>query len=450
MSDKSKALKIVLRDWRPMPVADRAEGIYLYDTEGKRYIDGTAGNVVVNIGHGVKEVQEAMYRQAQKVSFVPAFAFANQPAIDLADRMAALAPGVMKDACKTWFGVTGTDAGDSAIKLARAYYLEKGESSRHIVISRWMSYHGNSNSASGVHGHTSRRELYSQLYINSPHIPPAYCYRCDFGKTYPDCDLLCARALEKEICRQGAQNVAAFIVEPVGAAMGSVPAPPGYFQIIREICDRFGVLFIADEVITGWGRTGKMWGLDHWDVTPDIIFTAKGMCSGYTPIAATIARDAIWEPLESKGIPFRAGHTFNFNPVSCAGALANLEYLLDHKLWENAESTGKYLHEQGRKLLKHKIVGDVRGLGLTFGVEFVQDKERKTPFPPSLRLSGRMAQAALDRGLVVMPLTGLVNGVAGDGVGLGPPLTITRSQIDDMLEILDEAITAVEQELGDQ
>lgn len=447
----ASALKIVLRDWRPMPVADRAEGIYLYDSEGKRYIDGTAGNIVVNIGHGVKAVQEAMHRQAQKVSFVPAFAFANQPAIDLAERMAALAPGAMRDACKIWFGVTGTDAGDSAIKLARAYFLQRGEASRHIVISRWASFHGNSNSAAGMHGHTYRRELYSPLYNNSPHIPPAYCYRCDFGKSYPGCDLLCARALEKEICRQGAQNVAAFVVEPVGAAMGAVPAPPGYFQIVREICDRYGVLFIADEVITGWGRTGKMWGVDHWQVTPDIIFTAKGMCSGYTPIAATIARDSIWEPLESKGIPFRAGHTFNFNPVSCAGALANLDYLLEHRLWENAESAGAHLLERGRELLlRHRIVGDVRGLGLAFGVEFVQDKESRAPFAPAQRVGGRVAQAALERGLVVMALGGMADGVVGDGLGLGPPLIITKAQIDDLLAILDEAIAAVERELFDE
>ena len=437
---------IVQRDWRPMPIVERAEGIYIYDTDGKRYIDGSGGSsVVTSIGHGVKEVPEAMYRQAQRISFSPAHVFANQPAIDLAFLIAELAPGEMKNACKTWFGTTGTDAADSALRLARSHFVEKGEPSRYMVIARWQGFHGNNIALAGVHGLTYRRRYFAPMFVSSPHIPAAYCYRCYFEKSYPDCDLLCARALETEICQQGPENVAAFIAEPVvGAALGCVPAPPGYYERIREICDRYGVLYISDEVMTGWGRTGKFWGVDHWGVTPDIIVTAKGMSSGYAPIAATIARDSVWQPLQEKGSPFRAGHTLNYNPISAAGALANLRYLLEHRLWENAAEVGAYFLEKTKSLLAHKIVGDVRGLGMMVGFELVQDKGSKKPFPAGARMSRRVEEAAFARGLIVYSCAGCVDGVAGDMILMAPPLITTKAQVDEIVAILHEAVEAVE------
>lgn len=438
-----------MRDWGEMPIADRAEGIYLWDVNGKRYIDGCGGSsVVTSIGHGVKEVYKAMYRQAEKVSFVPAHAFANRPALELSHLVSNLAPGSMKNACKVWFGTTGTDAVDSALRLARSHFVEKGESGRYQVIARWQGFHGNNIAVAGVHGLTYRRRLYAPMYVSGGHIPPAYCYRCYFEKSYPDCDLLCARALEREITQQGPENVAAFIAEPVvGAALGCVPAPEGYFQRIREICDKYGILYISDEVMTGWGRTGKMWGVDHWGVTPDIISTAKGISSGYTPIAATIATDEVWAPLESKGAPFRAGHTLNYNPVSCAGALANVRYILEHKLWENSADVGAYFLDRAQSLLDHSIIGDVRGLGLMVGFEMVQDQKTKAPFPPSVRLSRRMEKAALERGLVLYMANGCVDGIAGDMILMAPPLIITKDQVDEMLAILHESIASVEREI---
>jgi adenosylmethionine-8-amino-7-oxononanoate aminotransferase len=241
--------------------------------------------------------------------------------------------------------------------------------------------------------------------------------------------------------------VAAFIAEPVvGAALGCVPAPPGYYQRIREICDRYGVLYISDEVMTGWGRTGKFWGVDHWGVTPDIIVTAKGMSSGYAPIAATIARDSVWRPLQEKGSPFRAGHTLNYNPISAAGALANLRYLLEHRLWENAAEVGAYFLEETKSLLAHKTVGDVRGLGMMVGFELVQDKGTKKPFPASARMSRRVEEAAFARGLIVYSCTGCVDGVAGDMILMAPPLITTKAQVDEIVAILHEAVEAVEGE----
>jgi adenosylmethionine-8-amino-7-oxononanoate aminotransferase len=443
-------LKIVQRDWREMPVADHAEGIYVYDTRGKRYIDGSGGSsVVTSIGHGVKEVPEAMYRQAQKGSFFPNHLFGNRPALELADLVAAWAPGAMRNACKTWFGTTGTDAVDSALRLARSHFVEKGDPSRYMVIARWQGFHGNGIATAGVHGLTFRRRYFAPMFVSSPHIPPAYCYRCYFEKTYPNCDLLCARALETEIRQQGPENVAAFIAEPVvGAALGCVPAPAGYFQKIREICDSYGILFIADEVMTGWGRTGKVWGVDHWGVTPDIVSTAKGMSSGYTPISATIARDSVWAPLEANNSAFRAGHTLNYNPVSSAGALAAINYLLERRLWENTASVGAYFLEQAQSLLEHKIVGNVRGLGLMVGFELVQDRQTKAPFPASLKVSRRIEDAALKRGLCIYSCTGCVDGVAGDMVLMAPPQIITKAQVDELLTVLHEAVAEVDKEVA--
>jgi adenosylmethionine-8-amino-7-oxononanoate aminotransferase len=438
----------VHRDWdRQFPLIERAEGIYLYDSEGRRYIDGSGGSSVVTaIGHGVGEVIEAMYRQAQQFSFSPMHAFTHQPLLELGELVVNLAPGELRNKSLAWFTCTGADATDDAARLARQYFVERGQSSRYLVIGRWQSFHGNNIAVAGFSGHVARRSIFQPMFVNSPHIPAAFCYRCYFEQTYPACELLCARALEREICCQGPENVAAFIAEPiVGAALGAVPAPDGYFQLIREICDRYGVLFIADEVMTGWGRSGRMWGIEHWEVTPDIVATAKGLTGGYTPLSAVIARDGIWETLRRNHSPFKAGHTFNANPVSCAGAIAAINYLLAHDLAENARLQGDYFLAGLQTLMdKHPIVGDVRGRGLMLGIELVKDRATREPFPPERRMSRVLERAALERGLVVYPCTGSLNGVAGDMIMLAPPLTISRAQVNDCLAILDGALQAVE------
>lgn len=450
MASKPKAEVVVHRDWeRVYPVVSHAEGIYLYDTEGKRYIDGSGGSsVVVTIGHGVTEVAEAMYQQAKRVSFPPAHILTNEPALELGEMIVSLAPGEMRNACKVWLAVTGSDATDDAVRLVRQYFVDSGQPSKYIVVARWQGFHGNTISVAGFSGHTFRRRMFMPMFVNSPHLPPAYCYRCYFEKTYPDCGLLCARVLETTIRQHGPENVAAFIAEPVvGASLGAVPAPEGYFSIIREICDKYHVLFIVDEVMTAWGRCGTTFGIEHWGVTPDIIATAKGLTSGYTALAATIARDQVWAPLVAKGSAFRAGHTLNQNPVSCAGAVAVLKYSLEHRLVERAREQGDYFLGKLQELLRHDIVGDVRGKGLLLGFELVQDKKTKKPFPPELRVSRRLEEAAFERGLVIYACTGCVEGTAGDMILLAPPLIITRSQIDDTVAILHEAVAAVQQEL---
>jgi len=444
----------VHRDWdRPFPTIVRAEGIYLYDTDGRRYLDGSGGSsVVTTIGHGVAEVAQAMFDQAQHFSFYPAHAFTNERFLELSDMVVSLAPGGLKDASRVWVTCTGTDATDDAVRLARQYWVERGQPSKYQIIARWQGFHGNTISAAGFSGIVSRRRIFQPMYVDSPHIPPAFCYRCPFEKTYPECDLLCARTLETTIRQQGAENVAAFIAEPVvGAALGVAPAPPGYFQVIREICDRYDVLFIADEVMTGWGRTGRLWGIEHWETTPDIIATAKGMTGGYTPLSAVIARDSIWKLLQDHHSPFKAGHTLNANAVSCAGALAVIAYTLKHKLVENSRLRGEQVMAGLRHLMeRHPLVGDVRGLGLMFGLEYVRRRSTREPFPPERRVSARIERAALRHGLVTYPCTGSLDGTLGDMTLMAPPLVISPSEVDELLVLLDRAIGEVEGELGEE
>jgi adenosylmethionine-8-amino-7-oxononanoate aminotransferase len=442
----------VHRRWdRDYHIIQRTEGIYLYDTEGNRYIDATGGSsVVVTVGHGVKDIPDAMYEQAQDFSFYPAHAFSNRKFRELSELIVRTAPGEMKDNAKVWITCTGTDATDDAVRLARQHWVEKGMMAKHLVVARWQAFHGNNISVAGLSGITGRRSIFQPMFIDMPHIPPAFCYRCPFELDYPACELKCARALESMIRQVGPENVAAFIAEPVvGAALGAVPAPEGYFQKVREICDKYDVLLIIDEVMTGFGRTGTMWGIEHWDgVTPDIIGTAKGITSGYTTLAAVIARNEIWQPLIDNNSPYKAGHTLNANAVSCAGAIATLEYLREHNLVMRSAEMGAYmLSEMEDKLLKHSIVGDVRGKGLMVGFELVKDKATKEPFDPRLLVANRLEDIAFDRGLITYPCTGAVDGQAGDMTLLAPPLIITREQVDDVVHILDESLTALEEDL---
>ncbi len=438
----------VHRDWdREFPVMERAEGIYLYDQQGRKYIDGSGGSsVVTTIGHGVAEIAEVMFEQAQKFSFYPAHAFTNEQFLELSDLVVSLAPGDLKDASRVWVTCTGTDATDDAVRLARQYWITKGKPSKHQVITRWQGFHGNTISVAGYSGITGRRSIFQPMFVDSPHIPPAFCYRCPFEHKYPECNLLCARALETAIRQQGAENVAAFIAEPVvGAGLGCVPAPDGYFQEIREICDRHGVLFIADEVMTGWGRTGRLWGIEHWSVTPDIVATAKGMTAGYTPLSAVIAREEIWATLEAAHSPFKAGHTMNANAVSCAGAIAVIRYIQKHDLIGNARQRGEQALKGLANLMeKHPIVGDVRGRGLMFGFEIVKDQMTKRPFELPQHANTAFERAALKRGLVSYPCSGTVDGTLGDMILMAPPLVITESQVNDILNIIDDSLSEVE------
>ena len=431
------------------PLAQRGEGIYIWDTDGNRYIDGSSGSsVVVNIGHGVQSVADAMYKQASQIAFAATHVFTSEPLLKLGEMIAERAPGPMRNNCRAWLSNTGTDSVDDAARLARQYYVATGKGSKYLIVSRWQGFHGNNLAVAGFSGHTYRRRLYYPMFVHTPHIPAAYCYRCPFELEYPGCHLKCARSLETMLNQVGDENVAAFIAEPVvGAALGAVPAPEGYFEVIRDICDRHDILFIADEVMTAWGRIGRWFGIAEWGVTPDIIATAKGISSGYTPLAATIAREEIWQAIEGSGSSFVAGHTMNQNPLSCAVAVANLEFMIEQDLLSNSRKVGPYLLERLQELLAFGIVGDVRGMGLMCGIELVKDKASKEPFDPDKKASLVLEREAFARGLVIYSCTGCIEGVAGDMMLVTPPLVITKEQVDEMIGILKEAIPAAQAQL---
>ncbi len=444
MSSRPNEVAVQRRwDWH-YPLIARAEGIYLWDTEGRRYIDGSGGSsVVTSIGHGVKEIPAAMARQAEDYSFYPAHAFSNPKLLELADLVASIAPGELRNNCKIWFTVTGSEATDDAARLARQYWVVKGQTQKHIILGRWQAFHGDNIFAVSMSGLTVRRRMFTPMFRDMPKIPPAFCYRCYFEKTYPGCNLLCARVLEDAICQSGAENIAAFIAEPVvGSALAAYPAPEGYFQIIREICDKYHVLFIADEVMTALGRTGKMWGIEHWGVTPDIIALSKSLTCGYFPVAAIIARNEMWATLRTAGDHFRAGHTLNASAVGMAAAIETIRYIQKHNLVENARVVGDYFLEQLQGLLQYRCIGDVRGKGMMIGFEFVADKATKAPFPPEREMSRVFSELTFERGLITYPCAGTVRGVAGDTILMAPPLITTTAQIDEIMAILHDSVRA--------
>jgi adenosylmethionine-8-amino-7-oxononanoate aminotransferase len=441
---------IVQRSWKPMPVIDRGEGIYLWDQEGRRYIDGASGSsAVTNLGHGVSEVVDAMYEQGMRVSYAAPHAFANEPAIRLSQLIAERAPGELRNNCRVWLPCTGTDAVDDAARLARQFWIASGQPSKYLLVGRWQGFHGNNIAVAGFSGHTTRRKAFFPMFNDMPHIPPAYPYRCQFDNcASAGCSHKCARSLETIVKQTGPEHIAAFIAEPVvGAALGAVPAPEGYFEEIRAICDKYEILFIADEVMTGWGRTGRWFGIEHWNVTPDIIATAKGITAGYATLAATIGHERIWATIEASGAPFMAGHTMNHNPVACAAGVATIEYTERNNLVENSRVVGAYLLERLSELRDLAIVGDVRGKGLMCGLEFVRDNATREPYPAERKVSYLVQDAAQARGLLVYACTGSAEGLAGDMLLVMPPLVVTREQIDELMPLLRAAIEDVQASL---
>ncbi len=417
----------------------KGEGIYLWNKEEIKYIDGSSGPICVNIGHGVEEVTEAVNKQMKEVSYVHSSHFTTKSVKDCADRLAELAPDTLN---YVFFSCGGSEATESAAKMARQYHLLKGEPKRSKIIARWQSYHGNTLGSLSMSGNIARRRRYVPMLLDVPHIPPAYCYRCWYGKTCDTCALECAHALDTQIKATGPEYVSAFIAEPVvGATLGTVPAPPGYFQVIREICDKHGVLFIADEVMTGLGRTGKMWGIDHWDTIPDIIATAKGLAGGYLPLGATIASNRVYDAFDE---PFAHGHTYGSHPVVCAAGLAVLEYMVKHNLVENSRKNGEYLHNKLEALNDNPTVGDIRGMGLFAGIEFVKDKETKEPFDPEIKYYDKVVEQCYENGLLIYPGVGTIDGVKGDHIQVAPPLTTTKEEVDEIVKILTESINQVE------
>jgi len=428
------------------PKAVRGQGIYIYDSDGKKYMDGSGGAVVVSIGHGVPEIQEAMMRQSGLISFTHGSQFTTEPAIELADRLIAMCPRGLD---RVYYLSGGSEAVETAVKMARQYQVDRGVPSKYKVISRWTSYHGNTLGALALSGHTGRRRYHQPLMMHTPHIAPCYCYRCPLNLKRESCAVECADELEKTILYEGPDSVSAFIAEPVvGATAGALVPKEGYFQRIREICDRYDVLLIIDEVMTGIGRTGRNFAMDHWKVAPDMIIAAKGLASGYTPIYCVITSENIHRAIREGNGAFIHGHTYSQNPLSCSVALAVLTYLEKHGLVERSAVQGAYLLEKLQMLKRHPSVGDVRGLGLFCGVELVRDRKTKEPFDPKMKMNVLVGNRAFEKGLITYPGGGGADGVHGDHILLAPPFIIEKGEIDRLVDILDESIGEIEKEKG--
>lgn len=412
------------------------EGIYLFDENGKRYMDGSGGPLVVNVGHGRSEVVAAMTEQAQKAAYVHAIMFTNSATEQLSNELAGLVPLPNP---RFFYLSSGSEVVEGAIKLARQIQQARGQATRDIITCRSLSYHGMTLGALGVSGRPGLRTPYMGMMVNMPHVRPPYPYRLDISG-----EELAGR-LEESIMAYGAETVAAFIAEPIsGASLGAVMPPDDYWPAVRRICDKYGVLLIADEVLVGMGRTGKWWGMDHWQVQPDIMVTSKGLAGGYFPLGFVAAKTEDVELIRQKLGDWNHGGTFSHHPVGCAAALATLHIMQKEKLVENSARLGPKLGEMLQNALgNHPHVGEVRGKGLFWGVELVQDKVSKEPFPASRRLAWNIWQRAFDKGLIVYFSQGCADGQNGDVIMLGPPLIVTEPQLAEMVAILAEAIFEV-------
>ena len=425
------------------PVAVGGEGCYLIDASGKRYLDASGGAAVSCLGHNNKVVVDAIKAQLDKVAFAHTGFFTSEPAEALADLLIANAPG---DLDRVYLVSGGSEATEAAIKLARQYWVEKGEPKRGKIIARKQSYHGNTIGALSAGGNEWRRAQFGPLLLDVSHIDPCYEYRLKRDdETAEDYANRAAQALEDEILRLGPETVMAFMAEPVvGATAGALAPAPGYFRRIREICDKYGVLLILDEVMCGMGRTGSLFACEQDGIAPDIVCIAKGLGAGYQPIGAMLCTSEIYSTIEQGSGFFQHGHTYIGHPTAAACGLAVVSEILNRDLVAR-------VREQGDKLAarlvdrfgQHPHVGDLRGRGLFRGIELVADRGTKEPFDPSMGVAGKIKKAAFAEGLVCYPMSGTIDGQRGDHILLAPPFIIEDGQLDELTDKLAGAIAAV-------
>ena len=424
----------------PPPLAMRGEGVYLYDSGGRAYLDGSSGAAVSCLGHGDRDVIAAVKDQLDVLAFAHTRFFSSQPAEDLADLLIAHAPEGIE---RVYFVSGGSEAVEAALKLARQYYLEIGQPERSRIVARKQSYHGNTLGALAAGGNAWRREQFSPLLVDVSHIAPCYAYRgCKDDETEEAYGRRVAEELEAEILRLGPETVMAFIAEPVvGATLGAVPAVPHYFQRVREICDQYGVLLILDEVMCGMGRTGTLFASEHDEVRPDIVTIAKGLGGGYQPIGAMLCSGRIYDALTEGSGFFQHGHTYLGHPAATAAGRAVVSKLLGEGLVERSRVMGARLKNAlCERLGQHPHVGDIRGRGLFFGVELVADRETRAPFDPARRVHRKVEHFAFENGLVCYPMGGTIDGKTGDHVLLAPPFIITDCQIDELTDKFSSAV----------
>jgi adenosylmethionine-8-amino-7-oxononanoate aminotransferase len=429
---------------RTFPIAVRGEGSWIISSDGRRFLDASGQAAVVSIGHGVAEIGRAMAAQSAQIAFAHTSQFHSEPAEKLAQRLLAIAPPHFQRGGRVYFTSGGSEATETAIKLARQYHLESGQPSRYRVLSRRQSYHGSTLGAMSVSGNVGRRAPYQPMIPDWGHVSPCFCYHCPYSRTFPECGLACADDLDVFL-DDDASTAAAFIFEPVvGATLGAAPAVDGYTARIAEICRRRGILLIADEVMSGMGRTGKAFAIQHWSAEPDMILAGKGIASGYAPLGAVLVAPRVVEAFDRGSAAFMHGFTYQAHPVSTAAGNAVLDYLEAHKLFERVTPAGATLRSALHSALEsHKHVGDIRGLGLLQGIEFVKDKTTREPFPREDNIAEKIRQAALEHNVLTYPTQGCVDGYRGDHVLLAPPFIITDEESRQVAAALAAALAKV-------
>lgn len=429
----------------PRPFLDRGEGIYLFDESGKRYIDGSSGAMVSNIGHSNPRVLAKIKAQMDKATFGYRLHFRTHPSEDLATKTVEMTPDGLD---RVFFVSGGSEAVESAIKLARQYAVTQGQGSRYKVISRFPSYHGCTFGALDLTGYAPLREPFAPMMPGMPKVASPATYLDRDNLTEEARGLKYAELLRDKIIEEGPDTVLAFIMEPVGgASTGALVAPDSYYGRVREICDEFGVLLIYDEVMTGAGRTGKFLAAEHWGITPDIVALSKGFGAGYAPLGAIVAGARLVEPVLDAG-GFLHGFTYAGNPLACSAGLAVLEELQDQNLIENAARMGDVLMDELRALMdRYPFIGDVRGKGLLTAFEFVSDRNTMEPLDPALQAHSRLVELAYERGLILYSRR-TRGGTSGDHFLVAPPLIITKDQITEMMVILRDALDAFALEIG--
>ncbi len=422
------------------PKAVRGEGCYLFDETGKKYLDASGGAAVSCLGHGDQTIIDAVKSQLDSLAYAHTGFFTSEPAETLADLLIANAPG---DLDRVYLVSGGSEAMEAALKLARQYFVEKGEPARGRLIARKQSYHGNTMGALSAGGNAWRRAQFGPLLIDMSHIDPCYEYRLRHdGESLDDYGIRAANLLEEELLRVGPETVMAFAAEPVvGATAGALTAAPSYFKRIREICDQYGILLILDEVMCGMGRTGSLFACDQEGVAPDILCIAKGLGAGYQPIGAMLCSAKIYETIENGSGFFQHGHTYLGHPTAAAAGVAVVSAMLERDLIAQVKTQGdKLMAALHAKLGQHPHVGDIRGRGLFQGIELVESRDSKKPFDPPHKIASKIKIAAFEAGLICYPMSGTIDGQSGDHVLLAPPFIITDAQIDELVSKLSGAI----------
>ena len=416
------------------------EGVHVTNANGETFIDAMSGLWLKNVGYGRTEIADAAYEQMLKLTYMP-MGTTTEPTIRLAEKVAQITPGNLS---RSFFTSGGSEAVETAMKLTRAYFKRVGEPQRVKFISRKGSYHGATMGALALGGWPNLypKGDYEPLMPDSYHVPQPNLYRCEFGSETPEeCGERNIRAIEDMIKFQGPETVAAVVAEPVASPMGAVVPPDNYWPMLRELCDRYGLLLIADEVITGFGRTGRMFACEHWGVAPDIMTVAKGITSGYIPMGGAITSKAVADAfIGSPRASFRHVITFGGHPVAAAAALRNIQIMEEEGLAENSARMGAYLLDGLKELKeKHRMIGDVRGIGLMCGMEIVRDRETKEPFPPQADLGNRLTQGFSENGIILR---------GGDNMNVMPPLCVTAGEIDEIVSAMDRVFTQVGRDLG--